>query len=153
MAEDVTPKLAQELMPDALWQRVQPLLTPRPPRRYRYPGWLPHDDRAALAGIVHILITGCTWAQGPTDRIGCSGITYRSLLVAAHAQLTLQHGDLGVVLEKEGRDPGVEVVNFVLLDNGVGEGDMDDGLQVLYAIGSMSGRIHGYVGPSSCKRR
>ena len=69
------PELVQELMPDDLWQRVQPLLPPRPPRRYRYPGRLPRDDRAALAGIVHVLTSGCTWAQVPTERLGCSGIT------------------------------------------------------------------------------
>ena len=39
------------------------------------PGRLPRDDRAALAGIVHVLITGCTWAQVPTEQFGCSGVT------------------------------------------------------------------------------
>ncbi|GAA4974578.1 hypothetical protein GCM10023225_14660 [Kineococcus glutinatus] len=64
-----------ELVPVELWERVQPLLPERPPRRYRYPGRLPRDDRAALAGIVHVLITGCTWAQVPTEQFGCSGVT------------------------------------------------------------------------------
>ena len=39
------------------------------------PGRLPRDDRAALAGIVHVLITGCTWGQVPTEQFGCSGVT------------------------------------------------------------------------------
>ncbi|GAB3216441.1 hypothetical protein GCM10027586_09530 [Kineococcus gypseus] len=65
LAEDAVP----ELMPEGLWQRVQPLLPPRPPRRVRHPGRLPRDDRAALAGIVVVLKTNCTWAHKspPTD--------------------------------------------------------------------------------------
>ena len=70
MAEDAVPELVQELVPERLWQRVQPLLPPRPPRCYRHPGRLPRDDRAALAGIVLMLKTNCTWAEVPTDRLG-----------------------------------------------------------------------------------
>ena len=75
MAEDAVPELVQELVPEGLWQRVQPLLPPRPPRRFRHPGRLPRDDRAALAGIVLVLKINGTWAQVPTDRLGCSGVT------------------------------------------------------------------------------
>ncbi len=62
-------------MPDELCQRVQPLLPKRPPRWHRYPERLPRDDGAAPARIVHVLITGCTWGQVPTERFGCSGVT------------------------------------------------------------------------------
>ena len=44
-----------DLVPDSLWERVEPLLPPRPPRRHRHPGRRPVDDRAALAGIVFVL--------------------------------------------------------------------------------------------------
>ncbi|WP_432498807.1 IS5 family transposase [Kineococcus gypseus] len=75
MVEDAVPERVAELVPDELWKRVRPLLPQRPPRRHRYPGRLPRDDRAALAGIVHVLITGCTWAQVPPEQFGCSGVT------------------------------------------------------------------------------
>jgi transposase len=50
-------------------------LPARPPRRRRYPGRLPVDDRAALAGIVYVLKTGITWNQLPPGLVGCSGVT------------------------------------------------------------------------------
>jgi transposase len=44
------PTTADTLVPDDLWQAIQPLL-PTPPRRY---GGRPRvDDRAALTGIVY----------------------------------------------------------------------------------------------------
>ncbi|MGW0547917.1 transposase [Streptomyces altiplanensis] len=64
-----------DLAPDDLWERVAPLLAPRPPRRRRCPGRLPVDDRAALRGIVYVLRKGVSWADVPTERIGCSGVT------------------------------------------------------------------------------
>ncbi|MFF3663526.1 IS5 family transposase [Streptomyces olivochromogenes] len=67
--------MSDDLVPDDLWERVAPLLPRRPPRRRRYPGRLPADDRAALRGIVYVLCKGVSWADGPTERIGCSGVT------------------------------------------------------------------------------
>ncbi len=64
-----------DLVADVLWERVAPLIPARPPRRQRYPGRLPADDRAALRGIVYVLLKGVTWADVPTERIGCSGVT------------------------------------------------------------------------------
>lgn len=57
-----------------------------------------------------------------------SGADEAELLPAQ--RLAPQHRDLVVVLQGEGSDPGVEVVDLVLFDDGVGEGDVDDGLQV-----------------------
>jgi transposase len=65
----------EELVPDGLWERVEPLLPPPRPRRHRYPGRRPVDDRAALAGIVFVLKTGINWNQLPTGLVGCSGVT------------------------------------------------------------------------------
>ena len=67
--------MIEELVPDGLWERIAPLLPPPKPRRYRYPGRRPIDDRAALAGIVFVLKTGITWNQLPTSLVGCSGVT------------------------------------------------------------------------------
>lgn len=67
--------MIDELVPESLWQRVESLLPPRPPRRSRYPGRLPVDDRAALAGIVFVLKTGISWRELPYEVAGCSGVT------------------------------------------------------------------------------
>ena len=67
--------MIEELVPEGLWERVKPLLPPRPPRRDRYPGRLPTSDRAALAGIVFVLKTGITWRELPREVAGCSGVT------------------------------------------------------------------------------
>lgn len=67
--------MVEDLVPDSLWERVAPLLPARPPRRHRFPGRLPVDDRVALAGIVYVLRTGITWNQLPAAMIGCSGVT------------------------------------------------------------------------------
>jgi transposase len=57
-----------DLVPEQLWQAIQPLL-PTPPRRY---GGLPRiDDRACLAGIVYQLRTGVPWRLLPTRELGC----------------------------------------------------------------------------------
>jgi transposase len=65
----------EDLVPDGLWERIAPLLPPPKPRRYRYPGRRPADDRAALAGIVFVLKTGIAWNQLPAAVVGCSGVT------------------------------------------------------------------------------
>jgi transposase len=64
-----------ELVTEGLCQRVQPLLPQPPPHRFRHTGQVPRDDRAALAGIVHVLITGCIWTEVATVQFGCSGAT------------------------------------------------------------------------------
>src|SRR3954463_9695180 len=48
----------EALVPDWLWERIAPVPPPPKPRRHRYPGSRPVDDRAALAGIVFVLKTG-----------------------------------------------------------------------------------------------
>ncbi|GAA1224554.1 hypothetical protein GCM10009608_70990 [Pseudonocardia alaniniphila] len=65
----------KDLVPDSPWERVGPLLTAGPPRRHRFPGRKPVDDRAALAGIVFVLKTGITWNELPRDLLSCSGVT------------------------------------------------------------------------------
>jgi transposase len=67
--------VSADLVPDDLWERVAPLLPARAPRRHRYPGRLPVDDRAALRGIVYVLCKSVSWRDVPAEQVGCSGVT------------------------------------------------------------------------------
>jgi transposase len=65
--------MAKELVTDELWEIVEPLLPPEPPKPR---GGRPHvPDRAALTGIVFVLKTGIPWEMLPKE-MGCgSGST------------------------------------------------------------------------------
>lgn len=67
--------MVEELVPDALWERIEPVLPPPPTRRFRHPGRRRVDDRVALAGIVFVLKTGMNWDDLPVSVVGCSGTT------------------------------------------------------------------------------
>ncbi|MGC9670086.1 IS5 family transposase [Planosporangium sp. 12N6] len=62
------------IVPDGLWQRIEPLL-PTHPRRYRYPGRKRLDDRKALCGILFVLHTGIPWEFLPQKLGFGSGMT------------------------------------------------------------------------------
>lgn len=64
--------MARELVPDALWERVEPLL---PAPNKKKPGRPRADDRAALEAIVFVLRTGIPWEMLPTKQFGLSGMT------------------------------------------------------------------------------
>src|SRR5438034_9726631 len=67
--------MARPLVSDELWEVLQPLLPPPKPRRFRYPGRKPLDDRKALTGILFVLKTGINWEDLPAE-MGCgSGMT------------------------------------------------------------------------------
>jgi transposase len=67
--------MAKPLVSDELWNMLQPLIPPRKPRRFRYPGRKPLDDRKALTGILFALKTGIPWEHLPAE-MGCgSGMT------------------------------------------------------------------------------
>src|SRR5437660_287222 len=55
------------LVSDALWERIEPLLPSRPPRRLRFPGRKPLDYRKILTGILFVLKTGIAWDDLPAD--------------------------------------------------------------------------------------
>jgi transposase len=64
---------------DGLWERIEPLL-PRKPRRFRYPGRRPFDDRLALQGILFVLHTGIGWEHLPQELgFGCGMTAWRRL--------------------------------------------------------------------------
>jgi transposase len=66
--------MASPLVPDELWEVVEPLI-PKVERRYRYPGRKRVPDRKALTGILFVLKTGIPWEALPRE-MGCgSGVT------------------------------------------------------------------------------
>lgn len=58
------------LVSDALWERLEPLLPPPPPRRFRFPGRKPLDYRKILTGILFVLKSGIAWDALPAE-LGC----------------------------------------------------------------------------------
>jgi transposase len=66
--------MASPLVPDELWEVVEPLI-PKVERRYRYPGRKRIGDRQTLTGILFVLKTGIPWEDLPQE-MGCgSGVT------------------------------------------------------------------------------
>ncbi len=61
--------MAKELVTDELWETIDPLLPPEPPKPQ---GGRPHsEDRAALTGIVFVLNSGgIAWEMLPQE-MGC----------------------------------------------------------------------------------
>jgi hypothetical protein len=68
-------RVIEELVPDGLWERLEPLLPETKPRRHRCPGRPRVDTRAPLTGIVFVFKTAIAWAQLPPLLIACSGGT------------------------------------------------------------------------------
>lgn len=66
--------MAEQLVSDEFWARVEPLL-PKVERRFRYPGRKRVDDRCCLEAIMYVLKTGCQWSMVPVSEIGCNGKT------------------------------------------------------------------------------
>jgi transposase len=64
--------MAVELLPDELWQEIEPLLPPHPPASCKG-GRPPVDNRAALRGILFVNRTGIPWQMLPGEVFGVSG--------------------------------------------------------------------------------
>jgi transposase len=65
--------MAKPLLPDELWERIEPLLPPTRPKPKG--GRPPIENRLALTGILFVLRTGCGWEYLPQE-MGCgSGMT------------------------------------------------------------------------------
>lgn len=65
--------MAFTLLPDELWEEIEPLLPPPVPRPKG--GRPPVSNRAALVGILFVLRTGAAWNMLPQE-LGCgSGVT------------------------------------------------------------------------------
>ncbi|WP_199242838.1 IS5 family transposase [Vitiosangium sp. GDMCC 1.1324] len=65
--------MARELVPDALWERLAPLLPV--PKKKKKPGRPRADDRVALEAIIFVLRTGIPWEMLPQKQFGLSGMT------------------------------------------------------------------------------
>jgi transposase len=61
--------MAKPILDNELWECIEPLL-PSKPRRARFPGRKPLDDRKALTGILFVLKTGIAWESLPQE-LGC----------------------------------------------------------------------------------
>ena len=66
--------LVDRLLPDELWQRIQPLLPP-PPARPR--GGVPRHvpDRNCVATLVFMTRTSTPWSLLPVKELGCGSAT------------------------------------------------------------------------------
>lgn len=62
--------MARAIITDDLWALIEPILPPPKPRRFRYPGRKPVENRAALTGIAFVLRTGTPWEDLPQE-LGC----------------------------------------------------------------------------------
>lgn len=60
------------LVPDELWERIEPLLPVHVPKPWG--GRPPVPNRVALSGILFVLRTGIPWEDLPQE-LGCSGMT------------------------------------------------------------------------------
>ena len=63
------------MVPDRLWERIEPLL-PVVPRRAGHPGRRRLDDRKVLSGILFVLHTGIPWEFLPQELGFGSGMTF-----------------------------------------------------------------------------
>ena len=63
------------LVSDELWDVVEPLLPAPKPRRFRYPGRKPIENRKALTGILFVLKSGIPWEMLPQEMDCGSGMT------------------------------------------------------------------------------
>jgi transposase len=70
--------MAKPLVPDKLWEVIQPLLPEEPPKPK---GGRPRvSDRAALTGILFVLKTGIPWEMLPQEMgCGCGMTCWRRL--------------------------------------------------------------------------
>lgn len=70
----VMTSLADRLLPDELWRRVQPLLPPAPARPH---GGVPRrvPDRNCVAALIFMARTSTPWALLPAKELGCGSAT------------------------------------------------------------------------------
>ena len=105
--------MAKPLVPDELWEIVEPLLPPHPPRPRG--GRRPVDDRACFAGILFVLKTGIAWEDLPAE-MGCgSGMTCWRRLRDWHAAGVFDR--LHEILLAKLREAGKIDWNHVVVDS------------------------------------
>lgn len=87
-------RLASWEVSDAFWERVAPLIPPRPARPARRTfarkpggGRKPKDARLVFAAIMYVLRTGCQWKALPYERFGSASAIHKRFLEWEHAGL------------------------------------------------------------------
>ena len=81
MEDDLTSSVVRRgeqppwIVPDGLWQRIEPLLPKPVPRDPRRPGRKRIPDRQVLSGILFVLHTGIQWEYLPQELGFGSGMT------------------------------------------------------------------------------
>jgi len=89
-------------IPDALWQRLEPMLPVRK-RRRKNPGRRPLEWRPVIDGIFYVLRTGCQWKAAPREfGSGSSMHRYFQKLVGAGTFARLWQVALGEYDELRG---------------------------------------------------
>ncbi len=80
-------RLASWELSEAFWERVAPLIPPRParPARQKFArkaggGRKPKDPRLVFAGILYVLRTGCQWKALPFERFGSASAIHKRFL-------------------------------------------------------------------------
>ncbi|WP_075303115.1 transposase [Stigmatella aurantiaca] len=77
--------MAESLVPEELWRRVEPLLPKRRRSRHRrYAGRRPVDNRRAFEGIVFAVKTGVPWSALPAASQWPRGVTCWRRLTQCH---------------------------------------------------------------------
>jgi transposase len=76
----VVDELSRRLVPDALWELVEPLLPPFRPRQ-QGGGTAPVDQRAVFTAVVYVLTSGCAWRMLPP--------TFGVTVPTAHRRFTI----------------------------------------------------------------
>ncbi|VVE54661.1 transposase [Pandoraea sputorum] len=68
--------MAKPILDDPLGALIEPLLPPpKKPRRARYPGRKPLNDRVVLTGILFVLQSGIPWEMLPQEMGWGSGMS------------------------------------------------------------------------------
>ena len=80
-------RLESWVVSDAFWQRVEPLIPPRPsrPARRKFArkpggGRKPKEPRVVFEAIVYVLRTGCQWKALPSERFGSASAIHKRFL-------------------------------------------------------------------------
>src|SRR6266487_3654988 len=116
--------LADKLLPDALWQRIQPLLPP-PPSHAR--GGAPRtvSDRACMAAIIFMARTSTPWALLPVGEFGCGSVTTCWRRFAEWARAGVFERLQELLLDELGRRAGLVARDRGLLQPAGGSGGPD----------------------------
>jgi transposase len=104
-------RLESWVVSEAFWERVAPLIPPRPGRPARRTfarkpggGRKPKEARVVFEAIVYVLRTGCQWKALPRERFGSASAIHRRFLAWEQAGffLALWQAGLAEYDEMEG---------------------------------------------------